>query len=226
MRRGVTGIYAITSPSGRRYVGQAVCIRARWRKHLSNLHRDQHHNPLLTNAFRKYGDALVFSVIEECLAEDLTAREQFHMDQTPPSMLLNVCPAAGSPLGMKRSPETRARMSAATKGKAKSTEHRAKLAAANKGKTLPAEQCAKIAEALRGRVHSAEARTKQAEAVRGKMLPNNTSGFCGVRRNGTGWQAKLGLLGSSVYFPTRPSPEAAWALRENFLRILYYYDHS
>ena len=64
--------------------------------------------------------------------------------------------------GQKRTPEARARMSAAQKGRTKSADHRAKLAAANRGKRHSAETRARMAAAHRRL--AAEARP-QAEAA-------------------------------------------------------------
>jgi hypothetical protein len=60
-------------------------------------------------------------------------------------------PAAGPKHRRPHSPETRAKISAAHKGKALSPEHRARISAARKGRPCSPETRAKIAAALKGR---------------------------------------------------------------------------
>jgi hypothetical protein len=92
------------------------------------------------------------------------------------------------------SPEHRARISAALRGRAHSSEHVAKVAAANRGRSPSAETRAKIAAALsgrpgrtptpetlakmsaaqRGRTFSAEARAKMSAVRKGRRLSPDT----------------------------------------------------
>ena len=51
------GIYAITSPSGKQYIGSARSFRERWQKHLKDLRNGKHHSPGLQHAFNKYGES-------------------------------------------------------------------------------------------------------------------------------------------------------------------------
>ena len=69
------GIYKITSPSGRVYIGQAVNIEKRWRYYNKVLCKGQ---TRLYNSFVKYGvDKHIFEVLEECLEESLNIRERY-----------------------------------------------------------------------------------------------------------------------------------------------------
>lgn len=67
-----TGIYKITSPSGKVYIGQSIDIYKRWEGHKS-------HNgigPKLKNSYIKYGfDSHVKDVLEECDIKQLNERE-------------------------------------------------------------------------------------------------------------------------------------------------------
>jgi hypothetical protein len=67
-------------------------------------------------------------------------------------------------------PETRAKMSAAGKGRTFSPEHRAKLSAALKGRTLSPEARAKLSAAGKGRKVSPETRAKLSAAGKGRTL--------------------------------------------------------
>ena len=94
-----------------------------------------------------------------------------------------------SNIGKRRSAETRAKMSAAAKGRLKSLEHRAAISKSHQGKTLSPETRAKISKAGKGRVHSLESRAKMSAAQRGKPKPpaqvrnNRISQFLGANWN-------------------------------------------
>jgi len=74
--------------------------------------------------------------------------------------------------GRRHSPETKAKISAAHKGRRKprarplSPEHRAKISAALTGRSLSAEHLAAMAEALTGKTVSAETRAKKSASQR------------------------------------------------------------
>lgn len=148
-------------------------MHRRWNEHRSRLRRGLHWLPYLQNCWTKYGeDAFAFEVLEGCEPDRMTAREQWWIDHLAP--VFNVAPRAGSLAGYKRpfrplTPEHRAKISAAHKGKVVSAEHRARLRAAAerrklshppkpepprrplKGVPLSPEHRAKISAALVGR---------------------------------------------------------------------------
>lgn len=70
------GIYKITNKiNGKSYIGQSVHIQKRWEQHIS-LSKNTDNDTPLYRAIRKYGvNNFDFSVIEECLEEDLNNRE-------------------------------------------------------------------------------------------------------------------------------------------------------
>lgn len=163
----LAGIYKIQRVgSSGCYVGQSVNIAKRWRVHLTNLRRNKHHSPFLQNVFNKYGEsALAFSTLELVqIPVDkaaLIGAEQKWMDALQPSY--NTCPAAGSIVGMKREPfskDTLAKMSLAKIGRPLTPEHRANLSIAHKGKKQ--SSCTML-----GRKHSEETRMKISKAVQG-----------------------------------------------------------
>ena len=72
------GIYKITSPSGRIYIGQSVSIEKRERKYAILSCKGQ---PRLYRSLVKYGFSKhIFEVIEECSVEDLNTRERHWQD--------------------------------------------------------------------------------------------------------------------------------------------------
>jgi group I intron endonuclease len=177
MKNSISGIYQIRNTvNGHCYVGSAINIHKRWGEHKRALKQNKHYNFHLQSAWNKYGaDSFKFSILETCFSFVLIFREQHYMNLLKPAY--NLSPAAGSPLGIKRSPEHCKKNSEARKGnknllgyrhtaetKAKmaenrilslgafSPEARAKISAAQKGKPKSAETKAKISAAMKGKV--------------------------------------------------------------------------
>lgn len=74
----ICGIYKITSPSGRVYIGETVDVEDRWKEYRR---LDCKAQRKLYNSFLKYGtDAHIFEIVEECLFEDLLCRERHYQD--------------------------------------------------------------------------------------------------------------------------------------------------
>ena len=74
------GIYKITSPTGRVYIGQSKDIARRWKAYsiLSNCGRQK----VLYRSFIKHGvENHQFDIIEYCLEEDLNCSERFWQDE-------------------------------------------------------------------------------------------------------------------------------------------------
>jgi len=73
------GIYKITNPKGRVYIGQSVTVEKR-RRNYSNL-RDCKGQTRLYASLVKYGfSEHIFEVIEECKVEELNERERYWQD--------------------------------------------------------------------------------------------------------------------------------------------------
>lgn len=75
----ICGIYKITSPSGKVYIGQSIDIQKRFKnyKSLQNCKVQIR----LFNSFLKYGtDVHIFEIIEQCNIEFLNIRERFWQD--------------------------------------------------------------------------------------------------------------------------------------------------
>lgn len=165
MSEKIAGIYEIRNRvNGHRYVGQSVRIDLRRYLHFWNLKKGRHDATPLQRAFRKYGvEAFSFRVIERVSIAGLskvkararlTAREQHHMDRTPPDKSYNVSPAAGSMLGHKHKPKTIANMrAAAQKHKRVGWKH-------------SAETIAKMVKAARQLCAKPETRAKKSAAMK------------------------------------------------------------
>lgn len=146
-------------------MGSASRFDKRWRNHLHLLNRGSHHSKALQNAWNKYGaDGMVFEVVLRCPVDELLVKEQEFIDRIRPKY--NMCPAAGSVLGIKRSAETRKKMSEALSNK--SPETIAKMIAAHTGKKASSETRARLSAAHRGNTHSPETRARMSASALGK----------------------------------------------------------
>ena len=76
----MVGIYKITNTSnGKSYIGQSIDIKTRWSSHKSrSLSTTEHHDNMpIHSAMAKYGiDNFTFEVLEECLPDELDAKEK------------------------------------------------------------------------------------------------------------------------------------------------------
>lgn len=143
-----SGIYQIKNQvNGKRYIGSAVNLTKRWQNHLSDLRLSRHHNLHLQRAFEKYGEAVfAFAALEAVEdAFQLIPREQHYLDTLKPEY--NISPTAGSSLGIRRTEETRRKLSEAHKGHPVSEETRRKMSESRKGKSPTEEHCRNLSEA-------------------------------------------------------------------------------
>ena len=143
------GIYTIRHlTTGRCYVGSSVNCQRRWAQHKSAIRKGKHPAKHLMHGFQKHGsDAFTFEILEECDASMLLERENYWIAKLNP--VFNVAPVAGSNRGFKhtaatiknmrasRTPEVRAAISAAQKGRIKSAEEIARLSASLMGRISP-----------------------------------------------------------------------------------------
>ncbi len=77
------GIYKITNPKGKIYIGQAIDIDKRWKQYYS-LDKSCI-GPIILNSLKKYKpENHIFDKLEECILEQLNEREtywkQYHID--------------------------------------------------------------------------------------------------------------------------------------------------
>lgn len=216
------GIYAIRHvESGRVYVGQTVNLRLRRNHHRAQANAGKHCNPKLQRAWAKHGEAAFAFEVLELVAEvvDLSAREQFWIDRLDAvARGFNICPAAGSALGVKRSDETKRRLSEAAKavgltpakrahldrlhagfvGKAQSAEHIEKCRLAKLGQKRSAESKARMSEARIGWKPKPESVAKQRASLTGRKQPADE-----IERR------RLSMVGHSVGEETRQRISAA-----------------
>lgn len=160
----ISGIYKIQSKSNtsRCYIGSSLDIAKRKKLHLGALRKGVHHSKKLQNHYNKHGkDDLLFSILIECSRTELVKQEQSFIDLLRP--WFNCSPTAGSPLGVKRSEETKALLSRINKGKPGrplTPEHKELLRKINMNRIVSDETRKKISISRKGIKLSEEARLK------------------------------------------------------------------
>lgn len=163
----MTGVYLIRCVGNDQvYVGSAaVSFAKRFAQHRHQLRRGQHRSRYMQRSWEKYGEAsFVFEVLERCDPVDAVAREQVWLDRLQPTF--NTARVAGSSLGIKRTPEQRARLSKAHKN---SNNHRPGNGAAHLTALVKTPQFrARQAERLRSNI--AAGLYARANALRSERL--------------------------------------------------------
>ncbi len=189
-------IYKITClVNGKGYVGKTrQKLNDRIRQHKND---GKHGRPGIDAAIEKYKwENFTVEILEECPVELLSDREIFFIAtlKTKAPNGYNLTDGGESCLGFKHTDESRAKMSAAKKGKSHkphSPETKAKIAAKLKGRPSPAkgkpspkkgqkcspETCAKMSAAKKGKKgkpHSEETKAKIAATSKGRKHSNET----------------------------------------------------
>jgi hypothetical protein len=84
----------------------------------------------------------------------------------------------------KRSAETKAKLSAAQKGRIFSDEHKAKLSASGKGRTLSDKHKAKLSAVQKGRTFSDESKAKMSAAQKGRTFSDESKAKMSAAQKG------------------------------------------
>lgn len=164
--------------NGKMYVGQTTkTIDERFSQHATCK------TTLIGKAIQKYGrENFRCDILKRCASKvEMDAWEKFFIAALKTKIPLgyNLTDGGEGATGCPRSDETRAKISAANKGREVSDETRAKLSAANIGKQITDETRAKIAMSLSGGKNhnygkhpSPSTLEKMSEAKRGEKNPN------------------------------------------------------
>lgn len=170
-------IYKITSPSGKSYIGQTIHFEKRIRQHSLSKGSTK-----LSSSIKSHGwEAHTVDILWEgkCTQEQLDTLEvEFINLYGTYHNGLNLTEGGGGSRGRILSDETKARMSAAHKGKKLhplSEEHKAKISASSKDRKKPPradEHRAKISAAKKGKPQSEDFRAKMSAFRKGKPSPN------------------------------------------------------
>lgn len=187
------GIYKLTAPDGRCYIGSSVRVEKRLRQHRWSLAENKHYNGRLQRAWNTHGH-FDFEIVERCEQSMLKEREQYWMDELQPYLIQcgfniarssTVVPGSeernrhsGDALkGHPTSEETRRKMSDAQRGISRrphTEEEKRKIGEASKGHKLSEESRQKISKARKGIVFSPETIRKMSEAKKGRQLSDET----------------------------------------------------
>jgi group I intron endonuclease len=142
------GIYKITNPNGKIYIGQSIDIEKRWQYYKSQSHNRKDKQNKLFNSLNKYGsNNHLFEIIEECTLEQLNEREIYwgnYYNCTNPDVGLNL-----RELGKQGqwTEEAKAKLSKSQIGKLRHTsESKAKISAALTGTKYTEEQKKRCSE--------------------------------------------------------------------------------
>lgn len=154
----LSGIYKIQNKvNGKLYIGSAVNLPKRFYHHQNRLLAGRHANKHLQKAWDKYGQtAFRFVVVEKVeRTYDLIRREQYWINKFQSyTKGYNLCPTAGSSLGIKRS-----------------LEHRRKTGIASLGRKHTTKTKQIIRDAALGRRHSLESKKKISDSKLGDKNP-------------------------------------------------------
>jgi group I intron endonuclease len=172
----IAGIYKITSPSGKVYIGQSLNILNRWRAYKNYKAPKQ---PYLRNSFIKYGvSSHAFEVLIDCSINisqySITYFEQYYIDyyRSKNVTLLNVREAGKNG---RHSEATKEKFKELRKGRKASEATKIKMAELSKQRYLMLSEDKK--EEIKGRLnktgfnHSDETKRKLQLSHSGKTLP-------------------------------------------------------
>lgn len=189
------GIYKITSPSGKVYIGQSRHILKRFKTHLRN---SKYRGSYLYNSIAKYGfHNHIFDIIHE-LPEDVALDvlhdyEILYIDlyKSCAIELLNSSVGGRGREGVIVSQATREKLSRAHKGRRHTEETKLKIGQTNRGKKR-SEETKKILSRINtgkpcpmaGKKHSAEARLKISQKQIGRKLSQEHKSKIGIKTKG------------------------------------------
>jgi group I intron endonuclease len=170
----IIGIYKITSPSGKIYIGQSINIEKRWEKYQKYIENIKNQIKLY-NSLKKYGwEQHKFEIVEKCEEFKLLEREThwkiFYKVLEIPSLCCRIDGKGG-----RNSKETNKKIGDSHRGRKYSDESKLKISNAKKGVVFTDEHKRKISEAKKGKTHlSNEAKIKIGEANKNKIRTSLT----------------------------------------------------
>lgn len=189
------GIYKITSPKGRIYIGQSVNINRRFSEYKNLLCKKQGR---LYNSFNKYGvENHKFEIIEECCVDELNNRERYwqeyynvigdnglnlfftncgdrsgFLSDITKKKLSSSLKGNKNNLGNKHSEETKKKISIRSSGRKHTEEAKQKVRISRTGTSLKQETKIKISNSLRGKKYNI---SKESRDIKSKYMSDKFS---------------------------------------------------
>lgn len=162
------GIYKITSPTKKVYIGQSINIERRFSTYKRN--NPINKQPRLYGSFKKYGiENHKFEIVCECEIFELNEKERYYQDLFSATCKnsLNCVLQQTKKLDYFSSLETRKKISKKAKGRKHTIETKLKLSLAHTGKKLSSKHKEKLRIKLTGRKgHSKKASQETKEKCR------------------------------------------------------------
>jgi len=179
----ICGIYKITNPNNKIYIGQSIDILNRWSNYKSLHCKNQIY---LHRSLKKYGvHKHKFEVICQCDELELNNLEKYYIDLFQcfnNKFGLNL--REGGYGGGRLSLETKERMSKAQKGHFVSQETRRKMSIFNKGKVLSFETREKMRKTRKGKLKSDEHKIKLSKSLMGHNVSDDIKKAMSVKHKG------------------------------------------
>lgn len=164
----IIGIYKITSPIGRVYIGQSVDIERRWKRYRRY---DSEKQTRLHRSLLKHGvESHIFEILETCEKEELNDKEIYYINffnSFNNEMGLNLNGGGGN---YKISDETKERMRISRIGRKLSESHKRRITEKLIGRECSESTRNKIGDSNRGRVFTDEHKEKLRNAKLGRKL--------------------------------------------------------
>lgn len=165
----IIGIYKITSPTGRIYIGQSIDCERRKTNYKWGASKNQ---PRIHYSILKHGwDNHKFEIIHQCEEEELNDLESYYIELYQSFNMeygLNLQSGGNT---YKWSDESREKASESHKGKLHTEEEKKKMSESNKGRIFSEEHRKNISEAAKkrtGQKHSDETKKKISKSGKGK----------------------------------------------------------
>lgn len=209
----MVGVYKITSPSNKIYIGQSTNIEDRWKKY-QRYPESIKNQTKLYNSLKKYGwEQHIFEIIEECEESKLLERETywkiFYKVLDTPSLCCRIDGKGG-----KNSKETNLKISKIHKGKKYSEESKQKISKAKKGTVFTEEHKAKISQSLKNRIISQETKNKISKANKDKKRHNSVKDQIGKSMK-EAWIKSVSLKTKSI---NKNKTILQYDLQNNFIK--------
>jgi len=170
--KGMVGVYKITSPSGRIYVGSSISLKNRIKNYKSNSLSLQRK---LSASLKKYTAQLhTFELLEMCCKENVRSRERFHClkNDVLGKFNLNLKIPYENDGYESVSEQTRKKMSESKKGEKNNMYGMSGELSPNFGKKMSEEFCKKASERVSGKNHPMYGK-KHSEETRAKLKANS-----------------------------------------------------